>query len=73
MKMFFRLIGVETDQSVTNTTDCDFLFLIQRAALLALKDTEKLTETQQRQAEEALLLQYRKGFHTICTEANLND
>lgn len=45
---------VDNDRKVTKDTDREFLFLYQRALLLALKDLGVLTEMQYRSAEEAL-------------------
>lgn len=60
MKTVFRLIEIESSHPVTTQTDSEFLFLLQRAILLGLKEEGALNETQHRLAEESLLKQYRQ-------------
>lgn len=73
MKLFFTLIGVENNHPVVRSTDCSFFLLIQRAALLGLKDAGRLTEMQHRHAEEALLQQYRERIRTSAIEVTSDD
>lgn len=73
MKMCFKLIGIEKRHPVTKANDSSFLLLIQRAALLGLKDTGYLTEMQHRQADEALLRLYKTHNKAICSEEICND
>ena len=58
--MTFRPIGVKNDRPVIKKTDGEFLYLIQHAALLGLKDAVYLTQMQYRQAEEKLRQQHRE-------------
>ena len=62
MKMSFRFAGVDGPHSVSAENNADFLLHIQQAVLLSLKETQQLTETQYRHAEEALLQQYRNAL-----------
>lgn len=62
MKMHFNPIGIENCHLITKETDSCFLFLIQRAVLLGLKEAGLITLMQHRQAEEMLLLQYREDI-----------
>ena len=73
MNTIFRLIGLENDHPVTKASDRNFLVLIQRAVLLALKDAGTLNEMQHRQAEEELLRQYTDGIRAAHAEAEEND
>lgn len=54
-----RLVGIEHDHRITKETDGQFLFELQRAILLSLKDDGVLNETQYRYAEETLKTQMR--------------
>ena len=65
--MLFRFIENTNAHLITRATDCSFLFLIQRATLLALKEANHLTEMQYRQAEEVLLQQCKKNLKTTTT------
>lgn len=65
MKMHFKLIEVKNDHTITRSTDCTFLLLMQRAALLGLKSVGSLNEMQHRQAEEMLLKQYREDISVV--------
>lgn len=73
MKMYFKLIGIENNHPVKKSTDCSFLLLIQRAALLGLKDAGQITQMQHRQAEEALLRQYREAIRVNYAQSDGND
>lgn len=59
MKTVFKPVRAENIHPVTKSTDADFLLLIQRAALLALKDSGTLNEMQYRHAEQTLLRHHR--------------
>ena len=54
-----RLAGVDYGRRITKETDGQFLFVYQRAVLLALKDSGVLDEAQYRYAEEKLKNQLR--------------
>lgn len=54
-----RLVGIERDHRITKETDSRFLFELQRAILLSLKEGGALNETQYRYAEEKLKAQLR--------------
>lgn len=73
MRMYFRFAGIDDCHLLTKQTDCNFIFLAQHAVLLGLKDAELLTEMQYRQAEEALLGQYREDIKSIHYEASSID
>ena len=51
---------VENDRRITEEQDAKFLYLLQNAVLLALKEAGRLNETQYRYAEEELRIRYRK-------------
>ena len=48
------LQSVENDRRITKEQDADFLYLLQNAFLLALKESGQLNEMQYRYAEENL-------------------
>ena len=48
------LQSVENDRRITKEQDADFLYLLQNAFLLALKESGRLNEMQYRYAEENL-------------------
>ena len=54
-----RLVGIEHDHRITKETDSRFLFELQRAILLSLKEGGALNEAQYRYAEEKLKAQLR--------------
>lgn len=54
-----RLVGIEHDHRITKETDSRFLFELQRAILLSLKEGGALDEAQYRYAEEKLKAQVR--------------
>ena len=54
-----RLVGIEHDHRITKETDGQFLFELQRAILLSLKEGRALDEAQYRYAEEKLKTQLR--------------
>lgn len=54
-----RLVKIEHDHRITKETDSRFLFELQRAILLSLKEGGALNETQYRYAEEKLKAQLR--------------
>lgn len=59
MKMNFYPLGVENLHPITYASDSSFMLLIQRAALLGLKDAGLLNEMQLRHTDDLLLKQYR--------------
>lgn len=73
MKTFFRLIEVQNEHAIAKSSDANFLFLIQHAALLGLKDVGCLNEMQFRQAEEMLLQQYRINLKANRADPGKND
>ena len=52
---------VENDRRITEEQDAKFLYLLQNAVLLALKETGRLNEMQYRYAEEKLKTQRREN------------
>ena len=60
MRMLFKPIGFNDSHIISKRSDRNFVFLIQRALLLGLKEARKLNEMQYRQVEAALLEQYRE-------------
>ena len=54
-----KLVKVEENRSITRDTDIDFFFVLQRGVLLSLKEEDKLSEMQYRNAEETLKEQRR--------------
>ena len=48
------LLSIENDHSITRKTDPEFLYVFQKAVLLALLEDGTLTEMQYRYAEEKL-------------------
>lgn len=56
-----RLVGIEHDHRITKETDSQFLFELQRAILLSLKEGGALDEAQYRYAEEKLKAQMRNN------------
>lgn len=73
MKTVYKFIDTENDHLITKASDTDFFLLIQRAALLGLKDSGFLMEMEYRQAEESLLRQYREDIRANFTRADGND
>ena len=55
------LISVENDHRITRKTDGEFLYEYQKAVLLALVESGRLTEQQYRYAEEKLRMQRYNG------------
>ena len=55
------LRSVENDRRITEEQDAEFLFLLQNAILLALKEAGRLNEMQYRYAEEKLKTQRREN------------
>ena len=55
------LRSVENDRRITEEQDAEFLYLLQNAILLALKEAGRLNEMQYRYAEEKLKTQRRKN------------
>ena len=49
-----ELVQIENDRRITRETDGEFLYEYQKAVLLALVESGRLTETQYRYAEEKL-------------------
>lgn len=60
MKACYLFIGNDFDHQITKHFNSKFLFLIQRALLLGLKESYHLNEMQHRQAEATLLEQHRE-------------
>ena len=56
-----RLVGIEHDHRITKETDSRFLFELQRAILLSLKEGGALDEAQYRYAKEKLKAQMRNN------------
>ena len=56
---FASLQSIEGDHKITKETDYEFLYHLQNALLLALKEQGRLTATQYRYAEEKLKQQRR--------------
>lgn len=52
-----RLTRIENDRRITRETDGEFLYEYQKAVLLALVESGRLTEQQYRYAEEKLRMQ----------------
>ena len=52
---------VENDRRITEEQDAKFLYLLQNAVLLALKEAGRLNEMQYRYAEEKLKTQRREN------------
>lgn len=57
----FVLQKIENDRSITAEKDGVFLFELQRAMLLALKELGMLNDRQYHFAEDKLCAQYRRG------------
>ena len=55
------LRSVENDRRITEEQDAEFLYLLQNAILLALKEAGRLNEMQYRYAEEKLKTQRREN------------
>ncbi len=51
------LRSVENDRRITEEQDAEFLYLLQKAVLLALQEAGRLNEMQYRYAEEQLKAQ----------------
>lgn len=60
MRMHYRFIEVDYRHQISTQTDCNLIFLIQRAVLLGMKEAGRLSEMQHRQAEATLLEQHRE-------------
>ena len=56
-----RLTRIENDRKITRETDGEFLYEYQKAILLALVESGRLTEQQFRYAEEKLRMQRYNG------------
>lgn len=72
MRMHFRSIQIDNCHRITTQTDCNFMFLIQRAVLLGLKEAGRLNEMQHRHADSALLRQFREAIKAN-TEPSVDD
>ena len=57
MRELAVLRSVENDRRITEEQDAEFLYLLQNAVLLALKEAGRLNEMQYRYAEEELKAQ----------------
>ena len=62
MRMYFRLFQIDNCHQISKQNEGNFIFLIQRAVLLGLKEAGRLNEMQHRQAEATLLEQYRANI-----------
>lgn len=58
-KQFAKLQRIENDRRITKETDYEFLYQLQNALLLALKEQGRLSQMQYRHAEERLQTQRR--------------
>lgn len=58
-KHFAKLQRIENDRRITKETDYEFLYQLQNALLLALKEQGRLSQMQYRHAEERLQAQRR--------------
>lgn len=58
-KQFAKLHRIENDRRITKETDYEFLYQLQNALLLALKEQGRLSQMQYRHAEERLQAQRR--------------
>lgn len=65
MKTYAKLVRIDHNRPIMKSTDSEFLFLQQRAVLLALKDNGTLTELQYRYAEEKLAEQYQSFVRSL--------
>lgn len=59
-KRYAQLQRIENDRPITKETDYEFLYTLQNALLLALKEQGRLTQMQYRHAEERLQAQRRE-------------
>lgn len=56
------LLGIDHDHKITNETDQEFLYELQNALLLALKERGTLNEMQYRIAHQKLKSQYQDSM-----------
>lgn len=70
MKLIFKLIEVENKRSLDIGTDSEFIYLIQHAALLGLKDAGLITEMEHRNTEQIIIRQYRTYTNKLPIEKN---
>ena len=70
MKLYFQPLMKEKTSIVT---DSHFLFLMQHATLLGLKDAGLITQIQYREAEKVLLQQYKSDIGHNCPENPRDD
>lgn len=59
-KRLAQLQRIENDRPITKEADYEFLYTLQNALLLALKEQGRLTQMQYRHAEERLQAQRRE-------------
>ena len=71
MRLSFRSIEIDDQHQLTKKTACNFMFLIQHAVLLGLKEAGRLNEMQHRQAE-ATLREHQRAYIRERAES-LND
>lgn len=64
-KQFAKLHRIDNDEVVTKETHYEFLYHLQNAILLALREQGRLTAMQYRHAEEALKQQRRERAREI--------
>lgn len=60
MRMYFRLFRIDNCHQISKQNEGNFIFLIQRAVLLGLKEAGRLNEMQHRHTEATLLEQHRE-------------
>lgn len=60
MRMRFKFVAFHNYYQISKQTECNFIFLVQHAILLGLKEAGRLNEMQHRHAEATLLEQHRE-------------
>lgn len=63
-RKFAALQRIDNERKITNKTDDEFLYQLQRALLLALQERGRLRPMEYRQAEEKLRQQRRNRVQT---------
>ena len=59
-KKFAKLLRIDNDRQISAETDYEFLYQLQSALLLALRERGRLSHMQHRQAQEKLNQQRRE-------------
>lgn len=67
-KQFAKLQRIENNRRITKKTDYEFLYQLQNALLLALKEQGRLSQMQYRHAEERLQAQRRDRARKLMEE-----